>query len=148
MHAHFLNLPDGRFQALADAAALIRARYIGSLEHAEERIGLLNERPSRDLEVITARLYEHMGYRAKLTPPYRDGGRDVIANRDDAGHRERIRIECKRHTTKRIDVRDARAILGVVSNEKAPKGMIVTTSKFTRGARTLGSYSAGPDAWW
>jgi hypothetical protein len=135
--AHFLTLPDGRLHALADAAALMRTRYIGSPEHTDEKIKLLNSRPWRDLEIITAHLYRSMGYRTFLTRPGRDGGRDIIAVNDSPGRRDHIRIECKQRTGAPPRIADVRALLGIVSHERASRGVFVTTSKFSRGARGL-----------
>jgi restriction system protein len=54
------------------------------------------------------RLYTVMGYHCQLTPPSGDGGRDVIATRDNAGQRERRLIDYK-HCSDSLQIKDARA---------------------------------------
>lgn len=133
---HLHLLPDGRLRALEDAAVLIRARYIGLPEHTADRIELIAERPPRDLEVLTYRLYKEMGYKATLTKQTRDGGKDVIATRDEPGRREQLRIECKR-VRGPVSVDIVRNLLGVLSDEKVAKGVLVTTSEFSADARAF-----------
>ena len=70
--------PDGRSQGLLDAAAIIRARWIDDLTTGTEALFRLSP---RELEVLVAALYQNLGYTVELTPPSRDGGRDVIATR-------------------------------------------------------------------
>jgi restriction system protein len=136
MYAHAQVLPDGRYSALSHAAALIRARYIGLPENADDRLILILERHPRDLEVLVAQLYLRMGYEITLTPEIKDGGRDVLATRETPGLREHLRIECKR-SLKNVAVRTARELLGVVADEKVTKGIIITTSDFTRDAKAF-----------
>lgn len=134
--AHAMWLPDGRVSGLHDAVDVIRARYVGRPGPAEGKRQALFELSPRDFERLVRRLYAAMGYEATLTPPGRDGGRDVIAVRAGTGQREQVHIECKLHTLP-VGVRTARALLGVVTHMKANRGVLVTSSHFTRGAREL-----------
>jgi restriction system protein len=134
--AHAMWLPDGRASGLHDAIDIIRARYVGRPASAEGKRQVLFELSPRDFERLVRRLYAAMGYEATLTPPGRDGGRDVIAVRAGAGQREQVHIECKLYTLP-VGVHTARSLLGVVSHERANKGILVTSSHFTRGARDL-----------
>jgi restriction system protein len=131
--AHAQFLPDGRLHGLSDAMALIRAWYIGSPATQEERLQLLRALLPRDFERVVHAMYTHMGYDAALTRASKDGGRDIIASRNNPGGRESIRIECKRWYAP-VGVRRVRELLGVVSSEKVNKGVLVTTGRFTRGA--------------
>lgn len=85
---------------------------------------------------MVARLYTEMGYRCELTPSRRDGGRDVIARREQRGRREHRLIECK-HYAGAVPVVAARALLGVVSTEHATSGVLVTTGRVRVAARRL-----------
>jgi restriction system protein len=134
--AHAQDLPDGAYSALQDALTLIRARYIGLPGSMRERIGVLLQLPSRDFEHLVERYYAEMGYRTELTPPRSDGGRDVIADRDLLPVRQRIRVECK-NWNKAVGVKEVRALLGVIADEKATNGVLVATSGFTKPARDL-----------
>jgi restriction system protein len=77
-----------------------------------------------------------MDFDTQLTPPSADGGRDIIAVSTVTGQRVQLLIECKRYQGK-VGVVIVRALLGVVANERANKGVLVTTADFTRGARRL-----------
>jgi restriction system protein len=134
--AHGQTLPDGRYAGLSDAVAIIRARYIGFPETSEERRLSLFTLSPREFEHLVECLYDAMGYRTILTPPSNDGGRDVIAERSGAGLRDHIRIECKLHSRPTGAIY-ANVLLGVVSREKVNKGVLVSGSWFTRGARRI-----------
>ncbi len=131
--AHFWMLPDGRVDGLSDAMAVIRARWLDPDSQGRELLFALSP---RELECLAGALYEAMGYMATLTPPQRDGGRDVVAVRESPGQREVVLIECKSHSSP-IGVEIIRSLLGVVSTERANKGVLVTCGRFTRGAVTL-----------
>ncbi len=134
--AHAQDLPDGRLRGLHEAATVIRARYIGLPKTPEEDVQFLLEREPRDLEHLVERLYSEMGYKTRLTPPQKDGGRDILARSQAVGRAERLRIECRRYT-RPVGVGAARVLLGVVSDEKVNKGVLVTTSRFTDPAKKL-----------
>lgn len=128
--AHFQVLPDGRIDGLLDAVAVIRGRWLSESEEGRESLLTLSP---RELERLVAALYARMGYASTLTPPGRDGGRDVIAERSVLGESSRVLIECKMYT-RPVGVDLVRSLLGVVSNENANKGVLVTVSRFTKGA--------------
>jgi restriction system protein len=44
-------------------------------------------------------------------------------------------VECKRYTDN-VGVKELRALMGVVSRERATRGLLVTTSSFTRSVRS------------
>lgn len=132
--AHAQWLPDGRFEGLCDAAALIRAKFIGEPNCIENKTEFFSRMDSTEFECLVERLYKSMGYETSLTPPRSDGGRDVIASRLEPGKKEDLRIECKRYA-KPVGVEIARRLLGVVSSEKATKGVLAASTHFTKGAR-------------
>jgi restriction system protein len=134
LNAHIQWLPDGRITGLSDAIALIRAKFIGVPERLQDKADLLNSLYSRDFECIVERLYKAIGYDTELTPPRADGGKDFIARQSAPGRKEELRVECKRYS-KSVGVGFARSLLGVVSSEKATKGVLVTSGGFTRVAR-------------
>ena len=129
--AHFGFLPDGRIDGLLDAMALIRAKFIET-----PKSSLLLSLDPYQFEVLIQALYEMMGYTTSLTQTTYDRGRDVIAEKEHAGEREKSLIQCRR-TERNVGVKEVRALLGVVSNEKANKGVFVSTSEFTPKAKEL-----------
>jgi restriction system protein len=84
--------------------------------------------------VLAAALYRNLGYTVELTPPSRDGGRDVIAVRQTPGQREVVEIECKAHTSP-VGVSYVRQLRGVIERLGANRGILITISRFTRGAQ-------------
>jgi restriction system protein len=122
--------PEGRSRGLLDAAAIIRARWIDDLTSGVEALFQLSP---RELEALSAALYRELGYTVELTPPSRDGGRDVIAAKQIPGQREVVEIECKAHTSP-VGVSYVRQLRGVIERLGANRGILITISRFTRGA--------------
>lgn len=131
LSAHALVLSDNRPQGLLDAIAIIRARWIEDLSTSNDELFRLSP---RDLELLAAALYRKLGYTVQVTPPSRDGGRDVIAIRQIAGQREVVNIECKTHTSP-VGVGYVRQLRGVVERYSVNRGILITIGTFTRGAR-------------
>ena len=132
--AHIQLLPDWRLKGSFDALEIIRAKFIGNPDSQEERLDLLLSLHPRNFEHIVERLYKKMGFQTELTQPQKDGGRDIVAKRQETGKQSCILIECKRYT-KSVGVGIIRSLMGVVSDEKVNKGVLVTTGEFTRYAK-------------
>jgi restriction system protein len=128
--AHIIFLPDIRLNGLNDAMAVIRARYLEAVHPRETLITL----SFRDFEYLVAALYSKMDYKVTVTQPSRDGGYDIRASRDDPGYRDLVLVECKRYKDN-VGVIKARALMGVVEEQGANKGTIITTANFTKDAR-------------
>lgn len=129
LRAHSWGMPDGRVDGMLDATAIIRARWIeDTVTHTISDIG------DRDLEKLAAALYDSMGYSVVLTPRTRDKGRDVVATRETPGQQEVVEIECKTSSNP-IGVIPLRSLQGVVSRGSSNKGILITSGKFTRGAK-------------
>ena len=92
----------------------------------------------RRFEELVAELLARDGMDVRLTQPTRDGGRDVLAvSRGPAGQHLFL-VECKRYSAARpIGVDIVRALYGVVEQERATAGVLVTTSRFTADARAF-----------
>ena len=131
--AHAQFLPDGRYRGLHDAASVIRAKYIGLPGSQIDATNFFLSLKPREFECLVESLYHEMKYETKLTDEQKDGGRDVIAIKVKPTQSEQIRIECKRHK-KPIGVGIVRELLGVVSDEKVNKGVLVTAIRFTKPA--------------
>lgn len=136
--AHAQFFPDGRFRGLGEAVELIRHKFIGMPSTSGDKIEHLMEISPRSFECIVEQLYKEMGFRTELTREKADGGKDIIAEKSDAGKKEKTLIECKRYK-KPVGVKIVRELLGVISSEKVNKGVIATSSSFTRGAKKLAS---------
>ncbi|MFD4339644.1 restriction endonuclease [Streptomyces anulatus] len=130
---HDAMLPDGRAQGLCDAISVIRSRWLTA---TKDDLSALHEISPRELECMVAALYKSLGYTVILTPASKDGGRDVIAKREAPGISDHVLVECKSYSNP-VGVKRVRELLGVVSHEKSNRGVLVTTSRFTRDARIL-----------
>jgi hypothetical protein len=96
----------------------------------------LHEMPDRLFESLVASIFKNQGFNVVLTPKSRDGGFDVMAVRSSkfTGD-ETFLIECKRYGQDRsVGVGVVRNLLGVVQMKNASKGIVVTTSYFTKPA--------------
>ncbi len=124
-------LPDNSLVALSDCTTIIRTRYI-NYEHPKE---IFYDLKPKDFEFLVASLYDQIGYETKLTKSSYDGGIDIFAEKKEIGQKEKLVIQCKRYITERIGVQEIRNLLGVVTDIKATKGVLVTSSSFSREAQ-------------
>ncbi len=93
-----------------------------------------------DFEAIVAELLRHKGFLVELTKKTRDGGKDIIALHDTNGLGvNRYLIECKRNSlTRPVGVNIIKSFCyTVIREERANKGIIFTSSYFTRDAKQL-----------
>jgi hypothetical protein len=90
---------------------------------------------AREFEALIADVLDGLGYEVELTQRTRDGGRDIIAIGNRSIASSKYLIECKRYSAKRtVGIAPVRSLYGVVADEGATKGIIVTTSSFTKPA--------------
>lgn len=91
----------------------------------------------RALEEICCSIFRNHGFSAELTPGTKDGGYDIIAvTHHELTGSEVYLVECKRYAPgHKVTVGIVRGLYGIVCSEDATKGIIITTSSFTRGAR-------------
>lgn len=91
---------------------------------------------SREFEELVAEVFKQQGYFVEVTQATRDGGCDIIATRNINGLPFMVLIECKRYGKKNhVGVQLVRSLLGVQSDRKANKAVLVTSSSFTKDAR-------------
>jgi HJR/Mrr/RecB family endonuclease len=89
-----------------------------------------------DFEVMIAELLREKGFIVHLTKKTRDGGKDIIALHDTNGlGLNKYLIECKRLRADRpVDINVVKNLCYTVNHEKANKGIIFTSSYFTKDA--------------
>ncbi len=142
---HGLVGPDGR---PLNSRTGPRQRIIADIRDTnDELLWFLKRDPDlvftlspRKFEEVTAELFAKLGYEVTLTPASKDGGKDLfIARRDDLGSFV-FYVECKRYAPNRpVGVALINALTGVVERGRATAGLMLTTSRFTSGARAIQS---------
>jgi restriction endonuclease Mrr len=91
----------------------------------------------RKFEEIVAELFNGFGYQVELTQRTRDGGKDIIAIKQEEVEL-RFLIECKRPDPNNlVGVGIVRELLGVKTDDGASKAILATTSYFTADAKQL-----------
>lgn len=109
-------------------------RLIRAVELKPQELLLLEP---RQFEELVAEIWRKLGYETELTARTKDGGRDVVAVRRLEAS-VRFLIECKRYNpSHKVGVELVRGLYGVTAHEKATKGILATTSTFTRGAKAF-----------
>lgn len=89
----------------------------------------------RAFEELVAELLTREGADVKLTSPTRDGGRDVLVYQQTSIGSHFYLVECKRYAPDRpVGVSIIRGFYGVIAQERATGGLLVTTSAFTASA--------------
>jgi len=116
------NMIDKRFIDQGDA-----------LSGLESRPNLLEMSPS-EFEVLVANLFGKMGLETKLTRSSRDGGVDAVAFDTRPVLGGKVVIQAKRYKDA-VGVSAVRDLYGTMANERASKGILVTTGRY------------GPDAY-
>jgi HJR/Mrr/RecB family endonuclease len=87
----------------------------------------------RFFEELVAELLHVKGWEVELTPIGADGGIDIIAIKKEANDHHKMLVQAKRYDKHRkVGISVAREILHIVDEQHATRGMIVTTSNFTK----------------
>jgi len=129
LKAHVQYLSDGRIFGLGDAISIIRHKYLLSTSPRD----ILNDVSPREFELLIAALFQKKGYKARVTKKTRDGGADVICTSSSSPIKQTVLVECK-HYTGTIGVEVVRQLAGVVSDQGATSGWVVTSGKFSAPA--------------
>ena len=105
------------------------------LAHLAKHPELLHELHPRKFEEIIASIFKNQGFTVELTPETRDGGFDIHAvSHTQLGHHLYI-IECKRFASHdKVGIEAVQRLHGVSMSKGATKGILATTSTFTKDA--------------
>lgn len=106
---------------------------IDVLSDIDSRTNLLEMSPA-DFEHLISNLFSQIGYKTGTTQISRDGGVDVIAFDERPIVGGKIVIQAKRYRNT-VGVESVRALYGVMQDEGATKGVLVTTSSFGAASR-------------
>lgn len=96
----------------------------------------------RQFEYLVAELYEAEGWTCEIKPYSGDDGVDVIATREQAGEETFLLIQAKRYRSassgrpaRPVGVEEVRSFAATIRSHARDNGVLITTSRFTRGAR-------------
>jgi hypothetical protein len=93
---------------------------------------------SRKFEEIVAELFNGFGFEVELMKKSHDKGRDIIAIKKSDIVSVKYLIECKRYTPNRcVGIGIIQRIHGVMHEVRATKGFVVTTSYFSKPAKSI-----------
>jgi len=123
-----------------DARRLV---LLPSEEALDQLLIQLNRNPARvhsltarEFEQLVARILDELGFEVKLTPITRDGGYDMIARYRTPSGDVLYLVECKRYAPERtVGISVVRGLYGVIVDQCATAGMVVTSSRFSLDAR-------------
>lgn len=88
-----------------------------------------------EFEKLVAEVFQRHGFNAEVTKKTRDGGADIIATFEMGGVLYRTYFECKQYGPDRpVGAPFVRNLIGAMDRDRIDKGVIVTTSRFTRDA--------------
>lgn len=128
-----LIVPDSRL-IVAAKPRIITANEILIQKLRMEPNGLYELDP-RKFEEIVADLMADMGYDVELTPRSNDGGKDILASKETEHGKMLCLVEAKRYNIDNpVEISLVRELYGTLCDFNATSAMLVTTSRFTRGA--------------
>jgi HJR/Mrr/RecB family endonuclease len=125
------SLPQGSIIQISDSV------YRRMIEHYSRHPEEITRIDRRKFEKLVAELFDGFGFEVELTKRTRDGGRDVIAIKHNHIALKFL-IECKRPDPGgHVGVGAVRELYGVVTHERATKGILATTACFSPDAMLL-----------
>lgn len=106
------------------------------LQYLAENPEELYKLGDRQFEEVMAEIYNKLGYRVKLTPPTRDGGKDIILTDNRIFGDFIYYVECKHYKeSNHVGLGIVQRLHGVVNGDRVNGGILATTSFFSKPAR-------------
>lgn len=135
--------PDG--QPLAAGSRRARTIVADVRDTNEQLLRRIHSNPDdvfrltpRQFEEVSAELFTRLGYNVTLTPASKDGGMDLYVAKKEALGTFLYFVECKLYAPGRpVGVAIVNALTGVVERGRATAGLLLTTSRYTKGARAI-----------
>jgi hypothetical protein len=133
-HSEFALDADVADQPIIEIASFVNERL---LEYFRKHPSSLYQLSPRQFEEVIAEIWDAFGFDVELTQRTRDGGKDIVAVRKSPDSLLYL-IECKRYAPNRpIGIEMVQRLYGVTHLAGADKGLLVTTSRFTRPAKQV-----------
>ncbi|WP_034862932.1 restriction endonuclease [Ruminiclostridium cellobioparum] len=117
------SMPDDMIDGYYQAIEIIRKRFV-DITYPKEIFEALKP---YEFERLICLLYNKIGYNTEWTQATRDGGKDIIASKENAYGNEYIYIECKKYSKAELKKETVRAFAYTVLNDKVHKGIIFCT---------------------
>jgi len=109
------------------------APMVRRLKEINQNQDLIHQLGFRTFEELVKELLIHKGYEVELTPITHDRGHDLVAIKRIDGLAFKLVIECKRYASHRaVGVSKVREFCDVIEREEANKGIMITTSYYSR----------------
>ena len=89
-------------------------------------------------ELLAARYYESVGFRAETVAAGAHGGIDVKLFKSDP-HKPLAIVQCKAWNASSVGVKEIRELLGVMAHEKVGRGIFITSGSFSADAAAFGA---------
>jgi restriction system protein len=120
-----------------DRIAFCRTRFVLRSEggHSQSVLEKIVSLQPYEFEKLTEQLFAKLGFDATVTRQTVDGGVDVEAIHKGVIFRGRYLLQCKRYTSHKVTRPEIQAFRGRLAREPRARGIFITTSSFTRGAR-------------
>lgn len=130
-HSFYQRTLDDNEDKAQELQKYIDGLLVSYFQAHPEKLALIQPRA---FEEFVASILRCEGFEVELTPATRDGGFDILAVRHSAiTGRHTYLIECKRYSKHRkIGIGVVRNLMWVLQQKNATKGLIVTTSSFSR----------------
>lgn len=117
------SMPDDMIDGYYQAIEIIKKRFIDRTYHKE----VFEALKSYEFEKLICTLFNKIGYKTEWTQATRDGGKDIIAFKENAYGREYIYVECKKYSKAELKIETVRSFAYTVLNDKVHKGIIFCT---------------------
>ena len=89
----------------------------------------------RDLERMLATVFEGLGFEVELTPPAKDGGKDIILSCYVHGQAMSYIVEIKHWRSSRVGSTIAQEFLNVIIRENHDAGLLLASSGFSENCK-------------
>ena len=96
-----------------------------------ERPGFLRQVEWRDLERVLASALEEVGFEVELTPPAKDGGKDVVARCFVRNRSHTFYVEIKHWRRSRPGMQEIHDFIQVNARDRTDGGLFLSSSGFT-----------------
>jgi len=132
LHSEFDLNKDTRHGTIVQISSVVNEKLLDYYAKYPERLYSLEP---RQFEELIGELFDGFGFQVEVTSRTRDGGRDVIAIKQEIVEVKYL-IECKRYAKDRtVGIMPVQRLHGVTQAEQATKGILVTTAPaFTKPA--------------